>query len=211
MDEIGTIGDIGEADEEQTLIAETVELLRRQNDVQRRVQNYLESFTQKLFAALEEVINDLIAAGAPGVSPAKRISYPNGRICLQLTFGDLKIIFVPLNGAARPNARDEARIHSVKFKELCSRIAVFMGDSPDQEAFYDFLIFGDGSWFAWGYGWPLQQDDYEATNFRDVAEVLVHSFVKDIHSTWQTRDETLLAPAMDPKRRVFTFGLPGEE
>ena len=66
----------------------------------------------------------------------------------------LAIIFVPMLSFARPNPADEARIPPIQFKELCGRIAVFLTDDPQGKAFYDFIIFQDESWFAWGYGWP---------------------------------------------------------
>ena len=77
--------------------------------------------------------------------------------------------------------------------------------------FYDFIIFQDRSWFAWGYGWPKQQSDIENTNFEALALELVESFIKDIYITWNVRADTSLALVLDPKQRAYSYGLPGEE
>ena len=118
---------------------------------------------------------------------------------------------MPMLSFARPNPADEARIPPIQFKELCGRIAVFLTDDPQGKAFYDFIIFQDESWFAWGYGWPKQQDAIANTDFEALAWDLLHSFTRDIAVTWNTRDETTLAMAFDPKHRGYTFGLPGDE
>ena len=107
-----------------------------------------------------------------------------GREGLRIFIGDWSIIFVPLTGFARPNALDQARIPSAQFKEHCARIGVFLTDDPNGHAFYDFIIFADGSWFAWGYGWPKQQADIESTDFEALAGELLYSFVRDIFLTW---------------------------
>jgi len=125
---------------------------------------------------------------------------------------------VPLIGAAWPNPRDEAQIPGSRFRELCGRVAFFVGDDPAAESFYDFLVFSDGFWFAWGYGWPRVADNLEVTNFEYMAFDLLASFVKDIHTTWRPRKMapspnygTLLSQSLDAKKRAYTFGLPGEE
>ncbi len=118
---------------------------------------------------------------------------------------------MPLSGYARPNVSDQARIPGALFKDLSARIGVFLTDEPNGHAFYDFIIFADGSWFAWGYGWPKQQADIESTDFNALAGELLHSFVRDIFLTWNTRGDTTLAASMDPKQRTYLFGLPGED
>jgi hypothetical protein len=180
---------------------------------QAAIHEYTELFTRSLFEALESFVNEFIEAGVPGLDEPRRYALPTGREALQLSILDYKIIFVPLAGAAWPNIRDEARIPSAKFKEECGRIAVFLGEDPKRVSFYDFLIWGDGSWFAWGYGWPKQADEYAQTDFRQLAVELRSSFVRDIHRTWKTRAETVLGPSTDasPANRAFNYGLPGEE
>jgi hypothetical protein len=120
-------------------------------------------------------------------------------------------MFVPLVGTAWPNSRDEAQIPGAAFKELCGRIAVFIGSEPEAPSFFDILILSNGSWFAWGFGWPKQAATLEDTNFKALSYELLASFVKDIHTTWRTRGNTQLGAAMDARRRVYTFGLPGDE
>ncbi len=172
----------------------------------------LKEFTTRLFAALEHALSTLAGAGVPGVGKYRRLAHPSGgHEGFQMMIEEWSIIFVPLPGFARPNPLDEARIPAAQFKDPCARIAVFLTDHPQTRAFYDFLIFQDGSWFAWGYGWPKQQSDIESTDFEALAMDLIYSFIKDIFRTWHTRDETVLAAALDAKRRCFVFGLPGEE
>ena len=121
------------------------------------------------------------------------------------------VSFVPLVGAARPNIRDEAQIAGASFKQICGRIAVFIGSEPDEESFYDFIILPDGSWFAWGYGWPRQDSTIDETDFTLLAYGLLNSFVKDIFVTWRARRDTTLGMAMDARKRSYVFGLPGDE
>jgi hypothetical protein len=177
------------------------------------IERYTNSFIASLFSAIEEFVQELIDLGVSGLKAPKRATLPTGKQALQLEMLGYKIIFVPLTGVAWPNPRDEARVPGAKFKEPCGRIAVFLSEDPARESFYDFLIWGDGSWFAWGYGWPKQDDEYEKTNFKALATELVSSFAKDIHRTWKPRDETTLgdATAAGITRRVYTFGLPGDE
>jgi hypothetical protein len=186
-----------------------------------RVETLMEKFTQRLYEAFEKSIADATASGIPGFGKPRRIPHPAGdwRQALQIFIEDWSVIVVPLIGAAWPNPRDEARIPTVKFKEECGRIAMFLGDDPNGEAFYDFLIFSDGSWFAWGFGWPRVADDIEQTHFDTMSSELLTNFVKDIHVTWRPRRllaegpllGTTLSASLDAKKRVYTFGLPGEE
>jgi len=172
----------------------------------------LKEFSSQLFDALEAALTTLTEAGIPGLGKYRRLAHPSGGIeSFQMFIEDWSIIFVPLRGLARPNVHDEARIPSAQFKQPSARIAVFLSDNPQGNAFYDFLIFQDRSWFAWGYGWPKQQADLESTDFESLAYEIIYSFVKDIFTTWHPRDTTVLATALDTKKRCYTFGLPGEE
>ena len=200
--------------EERQKAVETLGLMmNRRAEARAVLENNLREFSNRLFAALEKVVAELQAEGIPGLGKTRRLVHPagGGREGFQLFIEDWSIIFVPLVGFARPNMRDEARIPPIQFKELCARIAVFLTDDPQTESFYDFIIFQDGSWFAWGYGWPKQQSDIESTDFEELSLELIYSFVKDIFITWNTRNDTLLASSMDTKKHPYTFGLPGED
>jgi hypothetical protein len=174
---------------------------------------HVTEFTDRLFTAIETVQGTLEQAGVPDIGKSRRIKHPasGGQEGLQLMIEDWSIIFVPLLGIARPNSLDEARIAPAQFKEPCGRIAVFLTDDRTASAFYDFLIFQDRSWFAWGYGWPKQQSDIDNTNFEALALELLQSFVEDIFKTWYTRQDTSLEVALDAKKRAFEYGLPGED
>jgi len=197
----------------EEVVAAIGAIMRERDQSRTTLDRALQEFSTRLFAALEGALNALAQAGVPGVGRYRRLAHPagGGREGFQLFIDEWSIILMPLQGVARPNALDEARIPSVQFKERCARIAVFLTDNPQASAFYDFLIFQDRSWFAWGYGWPKQQSDIESTDFDALAMELIYSFIKDLYQTWHTRDETALAAALDAKRRCFTFGLPGEE
>jgi hypothetical protein len=174
---------------------------------------YVNEFADHLFTAIENVQVALEQADVPGFGKSRRVKHPagGGQEGLQLMIEDWSIIFVPLLGIARPNSLDEARIPPGQFKEPCGRIAVFLTDDRTASAFYDFLIFRDRSWFAWGYGWPKQQSDIDNTNFEALALELLQSFVEDIFQTWHTRQDTTLEVALDAKKRAFEYGLPGED
>lgn len=170
-------------------------------------------FVDSLFSALRTVIYECRERGLSELGEPRLVDHPAGgnRRALQVPIEDWSVIFVPLVGEAWPNARDEAQIPGSAFKELCGRIAVFIGSDPDALSFYDFLILPNGSWFAWGYGWPRQESTFESTDFRVLAFELIESFVKDIHTTWRIRTETQLNMAMDARKRAYVFGLPGDE
>ncbi|MBL8162784.1 MAG: hypothetical protein JNJ61_12425 [Anaerolineae bacterium] len=171
------------------------------------------AFTDALFTALQTVIYECQDRGLSELGEPRLIEHPAGagRRALQVPIEDWSVLFVPLPGTAWPNVRDEAQIPGSSFKEQCGRIAVFIGSEPDAPSFYDFLILPNGSWFAWGYGWPRQGSTLDQTNFKQLAYELLASFVKDIHTTWRTREQTQLGVAMDARKRVYTFGLPGDE
>ncbi len=200
--------------EEREQVKKTLQaIMVRRAEERQRLEQALQEFSARLFAALESVLDELKAEGVPGLGKYRRLAHPNakGREAFQMFVEDWSIIFVPLAGFARPNPLDEALVAQIFFKQPSARIAVFLSDDPHGEAFYDFLIFTDRSWFAWGYGWPRQQSDIENTDFDELALELVHSFSKDIFTTWHTRAQTRLAEALDTKKRCYTFGLPGEE
>lgn len=188
-------------------------VMRADEQTRERLNTFLHDFSTRLFAALEQALADISARGTPGIGKSRRLSHPSGggREGLQIFIHDWSIIFVPMLSFARPNLADEARIPPYQFKELSARIGVFLTDDPQGRAFYDFIIFQDQSWFAWGYGWPKQQDAIDSTDFEGLAWELLHSFTRDITATWNTREETTLAMALDPKHRGYTFGLPGDE
>ena len=184
------------------------------------IEQIMQSFTGRLYDAFEAAVAQTTASGVPGLGKPRRVPHPAGdwRQAMQLFIEDWSVIIVPLVGAAWPNPRDEARINAAKFKEPCGRIAFFLGDEPSTESFYDFLIFADGSWFAWGFGWPRIADDLETTNFETMAFELLTAFVKDIHTTWRPRriqgivnSGTALSQSLDAKKRAYDFGLPGEQ
>ena len=202
-----------DTDEHQQILMALHEIMTRRARVQADLARSVREFASRLFSAIETVLATMEASGIPGVGKSRRLAHPagGGQEGLQVFVEDWSIIFVPLLGFARPNIVDEARVPPYQFKELCGRIAVFLTDNPSGTSFYDFLIFQDRSWFAWGYGWPKQQSDIESTDFEALALELVHSFAEDIFMTWQTRADTSLANALDTKKRAYTFGLPGEE
>jgi hypothetical protein len=199
-------------DDDHPMLALKKELEARKQS-RDRIEQLTREFTAHLFDALERDIRTSTAEGIPGFGKPRRIPHPAGdwRQALQIYIEDWSVIFVPLLGLAWPNPRDEARIHSSKFKEPCGRIAAFWADEPNETSFYDFLIFSDGSWFAWGYGWPRTQDNVESTDFDTMVFEMLTSFVKDIHTTWRPRSETTLSQSLDAKRRAYRFGRPGEE
>ncbi|MBI5671015.1 MAG: hypothetical protein HZC41_23725 [Chloroflexi bacterium] len=192
----------------------TLETILTQRRQQRSfLQQQTEAFTDALFGALQTTVLECRRRGLTELGEPRLIDHPagGGRRALQLSIEDWSVIFVPLAGTAWPNARDEAQLPGAAFKELCGRIAVFIGSEPDTPSFYDFLILPNGSWFAWGYGWPRQASTLEETDFTMLAYELLASFVKDIHTTWRTRANTQLGTAMDARKRAYVFGLPGDE
>ena len=196
-----------------TTIKESMD--RRQKDYE-RLDFLLKMFTERLYTGFEEAIQTVQAEGIKRVAKPRYLNHPAGgewRRVMQISIEDWRILIVPLVGYAWPNLKDEAMIPGSFFKESCARIAFFLmqQDDPETQAFYDVIILLNASWFAWGYGWPKQQDDVENTNFTILALDMLASFIKDIHLTWGTRDTTTLAKAMDPKRRAYVFGLPGDE
>lgn len=192
-------------------ILERVLLARREQ------RNYLDQqtsdFADALFSALHQAVYDCQERGLAELGEPRYLEHPagGGRRALQIPIEDWSVLIVPLVGTAWPSVRDEAQIPGAAFKELCGRIAVFIGTESESTSFFDFLIFTNGSWFGWGYGWPKQATTIQDTDFQALAYELLSSFVKDIHMTWQPRTETLLGTAMDARRRVYTFGLPGDE
>ncbi len=196
-------------------LEEIREVLTQRARDQERLEYLLEIFANRLFAGFEEAVKIAQAEGVTGLGEPRYLKHPAGgwRRVLQLPIADYKIVMVPLLGAAWPNFADEAMIPGGAFKEPCARVAFFLmqQEDPQTTAFYDAIILLNASWFAWGYGWPKQQDNAETTNFTNLALDMLASFVKDIHLTWRMRDETSLADAMDPRRRSYAFGLPGEE
>ncbi|GAB4550004.1 MAG: hypothetical protein OHK0023_15390 [Anaerolineae bacterium] len=202
-----------------------INLLRKELTARRtlldNIEIELEKFTAKLYAGFESAVAKATAAGIPNLGKPRRIAHPAGgwRQAMQVLIEDWFVLIVPLVGAARPNMKDEARVPNVRFKEPCGRVAFFLGEAPETEAFYDAIIFADGSWFAWGYGWPRMEDSIEKGDFEFLAFELLASFAKDIHTTWRPRRSkapvielgTQLKPALDAKQRAYTFGLPGDE
>lgn len=177
------------------------------------VRQQTQQFTDALFNALKTVAYECRERGLSEIGEPRLIDHPagGGRRALQIPIEEWSVIFVPLVGVARPNARDEAQIPGFFFKQPAGRIAVFIGNEPETPSFYDFLILANGAWFAWGYGWPRQAATIGETDFKLLAYGLLSSFIKDIFTTWRTRDETLLGHAMDARKRSFLFGLPGDE
>jgi hypothetical protein len=170
-------------------------------------------FVTELFNALQAVVLECRERGLTELGEPRLIEHPagGGRQALYLPIEDWNVTFVPLVGTARPNIRDEAQIPGMLFKQIAGRIVVFIGSEQDSTAFYDFLVLPTGAWFAWGYGWPRQASTVEETDFKMLAYGLLSSFIKDIFTTWRTREATTLSAAMDARRRAYVFGLPGDD
>jgi hypothetical protein len=173
----------------------------------------LTEFTRGLYGGLQLAVKECRDKGLTELAEPRLLDHPagDGRKALQLGIEDWSVIFVPLIGLAWPNARDEAQVPGSAFRELAARIAVFIGSEPETTSFFDFLIFPNGSWFAWGFGWPKQASNLKETNFKVLAYELIASFSKDIHTTWRTRAHTTLGSSMDARKRAYIFGLPGDE
>ncbi len=192
----------------------TMEEIFSQRRAQREyLNNQTQAFVDALFSAFKTVIDECRQRGMIEFGDPRLIDHPagGGRRALQIAIEDWGVFFVPLVGLARPNIKDEAQIPGSAFKELSGRVAVFIGSEPDSNAIYDFLILPNGSWFAWGYGWPRHGSTIEDTKFEALCYELLASFAKDIRVTWRPRAETNLGIAMDARRRPYTFGLPGDE
>lgn len=202
-----------DADQHQDILKSLNQIMARRAQTHAILDRNMREFCNRLFSAIETVLAIIKTTNITGFGQSRRLAHPSGGAMegLQVFIEDWSIILMPLRGYARPNATDDARIPPQQFKELCGRIAVFLTDDRDSNAFYDFLIFQDRSWFAWGYGWPKQQSDIENTDFEALALELLHNFAQDIFMTWNTRDATVLKAALDAKQRAYTFGLPGEE
>ncbi|MBE7512004.1 MAG: hypothetical protein HS103_04215 [Anaerolineales bacterium] len=208
-----------EFDEDHPINALRRILVTRKQQLQ-NIEQLMQEFCNRLFSGMETAVHAATQAGIPALGTPRRIQHPAGgwRQALQVIIEDWSVIIVPLVGAAWPNPRDEAQIPGARFKEPCGRIALFVGEDQAAESFYDFLIYSDGFWFAWGYGWPRVADSIEQTDFEVVAFEMLASFVKDIHTTWRPRKMaaganygTLLSQSLDAKKRAYTYGLPGEE
>lgn len=199
--------------EREDLLKTLNQTMTRRMQTRRTLNDTLREFCERLFAGMEVVLDTMQASGIPGIGKYRRLTHPGarGHEAFQIFIEDWSIIFVPMSGFARPNVGDEALIEQYLFKQSCGRIGVFLTDEPQGMAFYDFMIFEDRSWFAWGYGWPRQQADIQETDFEALSLELINSFVKDIFVTWNTREETLLSQALDSKKHSYEFGLPGEE
>ncbi len=199
--------------EQEDLLKELNDTMTQRARMRATLDTALNDFSISLFAAFETVLETLEASGMPEIGKYRRLTHPGAREreAFQCFIEDWSIIFVPLPGFAWPNLDDEPLVAPYLFKLPCARIAVFLGDDPKGEAFYDFMIFEDRSWFAWGYGWPRQQANIEDTDFEALALELIMSFVKDIFMSWHPRETTILGEALDPKKRCHVFGLPGEE
>jgi hypothetical protein len=196
----------------ERLVAEMEIVLKDRRSRRQRIIELTKVFTELLFQGLQTAVLDLRQRGLTELGEPRLVDHPaGGRRALQIPIEDWSIMFVPLVGVARPNLRDEAQIPPMAFKELCGRIAVFIGSDAERRAFYDFLILADGAWFAWGYGWPRQDATMDNTDFNELAYELLNSFIQDIFVTWRTRDETTLGAAMDARNRVYNYGLPGDE
>jgi len=115
-------------------------------------------FADALFIALHQAVYECQERGLTELGEPRYLEHPagGGRRALQIPIEDWSVIFVPLVGTAWPNMRDEAQIPGAAFRELCGRIAVFIGSESEATSFFDFLILTNGSWFAWGFGWPKQ-------------------------------------------------------
>ena len=202
-----------DAETRHKMVTQLDQMMTHREESRARLEGILRDFSTRLFAAIESTVAALQTEGVRGLGKPRRLVHPagGGREGLQIFIEDWSIIFVPLSGLARPNLEDEARIPPIQFKEFCGRIALFLSDDPHARAFYDFIIFGDRSWFAWGYGWPKQQDDIANTDFEALALELIHSFVRDIFVTWHKRADTSLSSALDAKKHPYTFGLPGDD
>jgi hypothetical protein len=212
------MSDFGTAeDRRQELVvnlqSEMSDIILRRRKEREYVTECTTQFVQGLFGALRQVSQTLRDQGLHELGEPRLVDHPagNGLKGLQVPIEDWSVIFVPLVGNARPNIRDEAQIPPMFFKQIAGRVAVFIGNEPTTNAFYDFLILPSGAWFAWGYGWPRQANTIEETDFELLAYGLLSSFIKDIFVTWRTREETSLGAAMDARRRAYLYGLPGDD
>ncbi len=202
-----------EKNELERAVEELEQVLLERRKQREHVNALTKTFADRLFNAIQAVVAEMRERGLTELGEPRLVDHPagGGRRALHVPVEDWGIIFVPLIGAARPNFKDEAQISGAAFKQICGRIAVFIGNDPAEESFYDFIILSSGSWFAWGYGWPRQDSTIEDTDFTLLAYALMGSFVKDIFVTWRTRRETTLGIAMDARKRAYVFGLPGDE
>lgn len=205
--------------DEKANIEQIREMMGKRKQERDQLEHVLQTFTKRLYDGFQQAVKVLHehSVEVDEIGEPRALKHPAGdwRTILQLFIEDWSIFIVPMLGAAWPNIRDEAMIPGSAFKEVCGRIGFFLSKShePEKErvAFYDIIVLLNSSWFAWGYGWPKQQADTEATNFESLALEMLASFTKDIHLTWASREETRFAETMDPRLRAYKFGLPGEE
>jgi hypothetical protein len=191
----------------QDILNEMANAMQQRQKQRDQIRQQVIEFTEKLFDGLENAATQARQAEILAYGPPKRLPHPAAQelSILQLFIEDWKVVLVPMIGAARPAFKDEAQIPGAKFKELSGRIVVYIGDNPSTGAFYDFLIFTDHSWFAWGYGWPRQSDDIDHTDFEQLGFELLLSFGRDIYKVWSTRAETQLKMVVDKTNPAYEF------
>lgn len=196
-----------DASERDQILREMQKVMNQRQQERAQIQKMLTFFSQALFDAFQNAVTLAQQAGIRAFGTPRRLQHPAGQglSILQLFIEDWSLMLVPLIGAARPAIKDEAQIPPVRFKELSGRIAAFISEDPNTPSFYDFLIFTDGSWFAWGYGWPRQSSTLEGTDFDALAMELLLSFGRDIYTVWSTRAETLLRQAADKTRPAYEY------
>lgn len=194
-----------DARDREQVIKEMQQAMQQRSQLREEILDALKHFTNSLFIALEKAVAVAQQSGIQAFNTPRRLAHPggNGLSILQLFIEDWSIVLVPLMGVARPALKDEAQVPGARLKEPTGRIAAFLSEDPSTAAFYDFLVFHDGSWFAWGYGWPRQQATLEDTDFEALAFELLFSFGRDIYTVWPTRAETVLKQATDKNRPSY--------
>lgn len=192
--------------ERQKILSLMLKTMNERQVERARIQSALSDFVEALFDSLENAVMLAQQAGIRGYATPQRHPHPaeNGLSILEIFIEDWSVQLVPMIGAARPALRDEPQVTGSRLKELVGRVGVFIPHDPDQ-ALYDFIVFGDGSWFAWGYGWPKAQSSLQGTDFEQLALELLLSFGRDIFTTWPPRDETSLSAATDAHKAAYTY------
>ena len=166
----------------------------------------LKTFARVLYDSIEYLFTELNNRHVTGISAPQRNVLDSEIESLRFSWKGFEFLFVPFNAVATPS-RDECRVDEQTRQTKSGRLVVFMHplEHPEHgDAVYFFDVFSNGTWSAWGLGYPVMKNSITSEIVREVVLKLIDSLLT-MPSEWNLLKDTKYAADLEQQRTPLGF------
>lgn len=164
--------------------------VQKHNQEAEQALEQLNQFTTLLYSIIKQTVSDLAEAGVD-IDELEEKNLGDGKKTLSFEWRKSKWIFIPLVGTGLPDSSVKL---GANMELQAGRLIMFEQPIDEPEVgypLYEFYVFPDGAWYAWGFGWTQRKlDGFDSTKLQDFVLYFFEALlVKDVKEMWPVRSK----------------------